>query len=110
MTTRSLLRVVGLLIWGFAGIPAALSICTDPACISRTGLAIWIGSFVVFGVAFFRGSRSDGPEGREAARLLAVQTAAALLMNTVLCTGFEAGLIVVVAVQLGLMLPLGVGL
>jgi signal transduction histidine kinase len=110
MTTRSLLRVVGLLMWGFAGIPAALSIVRDPACISRGGLAVWVGAFVVFGVTFFRASRESTSDGRDAVRLLGVQTVAALVMNTVLCTGFEAGLIVVVAVQLGLMLPLGLGL
>lgn len=106
MTTRRLLRAAGLLVWAFAGIPTAITIASHPRLISTAGLAVWIGAFVVFGVTFFRASRTDAPEGKEATRALAVQTAAALGMNTLLCTGFEAALVVVVAVQLGLMLPL----
>jgi len=109
MTTRSLLRAAGLLVWAFAGIPAALSLADHPRSGVAT-LAVWLGAFVVFGVAFFRASAADAPEGRGAARLLAVQTVAALAMNVVLCTGFEVALVVVVAVQLGLMLPLALAL
>jgi signal transduction histidine kinase len=110
MTTRSLLRAAGLLMWAFAGIPTVLRIAENPKQISHAGLAVWVGAFVVFGVTFFRATRADAPEGREASRALAIQTCAALGMNTMLCTGFEAALVIVVAVQLGLLLPLSSGL
>lgn len=110
MTTRSLLRAAGLLVWAFAGTPAALSIAERPGRISTQGLAVWIGAFVVFGVTFFRATRAAAPEGGEGTRLLLVQTLAALAMNLFVCTGFEAALLVVVAVELGLFLPLSLGL
>lgn len=110
MSTRSLLRAAGLLMWAFAGIPATLSIFRYPIDIRRGDLVVWIGAFIVFGVTFFRATKKDAPEGTGAQRLLLVQTCAALAMNLLLCTGFEAALLVVVAVQLGLALPLRVAL
>ncbi len=109
-TTRSLLRAAGLLVWAFVGIPTALSLAQRPHRISQGALAVWIGAFIVFGTTFVRASRADAPEGRESRRALAVQALTALGMNTILCTGFEAALVIVVAVQLGLMLPLAQGL
>jgi signal transduction histidine kinase len=108
MTTRGLLRATGLLVWGFAGLPAVASIVDHPS-VGLRAIASWAGAFVVFGIAFFSASRADAPEGRAAARMLLVQTAAALAMNVVLCTGFELALVVVVAVELGLLLPLALG-
>jgi signal transduction histidine kinase len=110
MTTRNLLRAAGLLMWAFAGIPAVLNLARDGIFISPGGLAVWIGAFAVFGVAFFCSSRPETAEAQVPVRLLAVQTIAALVMNVVLCTGFEVALLVVVAVQLGLMLPIRFGL
>jgi signal transduction histidine kinase len=107
MTTRTLLRAAGLLVWAFAGVPAAMSVVRHPGTGAATLLA-WISAFAVFGYAFFAASRADAPEGLGAARMLVVQTLAALAMNVVLCTGFEVALVVVVAVQLGLMLPVAV--
>lgn len=110
MTTRSLLRAAGLLVWAFAGTPAALSIVRHPYGVGLGELVVWGGAFVVFGVTFFRATRKDAPEGRDGARLLLVEAAAALTMNLPLCTGFEAALLVVVAVQVGLAMPVRVGL
>lgn len=113
MTTRGLLRAAGLLTWAFAGIPAATSIATETTCSSVGGvasIAAWVGAFVVFGLTFFRATREDSSDPRKTARMIAVQTFAALAMNVVLCTGFEAALLVVVAVQIGLALPLVRGL
>lgn len=109
MTTRGLLRAAGLLTWAFAGIPAATSIATETTCSSVGGvasIAAWVGAFTVFGVTFFRATREDNSDPDRLVRMLAVQTFAALAMNVVLCTGFEAALLVVVAVQLGLALPI----
>lgn len=113
MTTRGLLRAAGLLTWAFAGIPAATSIATETSCSTASGIAsiaAWVGAFGVFGLTFFRATRGEISDSGQAARMIAVQTIAALAMNIVLCTGFEAALLVVVSVQLGLTLPLGRGL
>src|SRR5262245_48832504 len=113
MTTRGLRRAAGLLTCAFAGIPAAMDIATETTCSSITGIAsivFWVGAFGVFGLTFFRATRSNGGEAKALLRMLAVQTVAALAMNVVLCTGFEAALLVVVSVQLGLTLSLVPGL
>jgi signal transduction histidine kinase len=113
MSTRGLLRAAGLLTWAFAGIPAATSIATETTCSSIGGVATiagWVGAFAVFGVTFFRATRENGHHPEWVLRMLAIQTFAALAMNVALCTGFEAALLVVVAVQLGLALPLRRGL
>src|SRR5262245_48811699 len=111
MTTRGLLRAAGLLTWVFAGIPAATSIAVETTCtIGIASTAVWAGAFGVFGLTFLRATRGDTTEPREIVRLLAIQTLAALAMNIVLCTGFEAALLVVVSVQLGLALPMARGL
>jgi signal transduction histidine kinase len=89
--------------WIFAGVPAAFSIAHDPTCGFRGGLPVWIAAFAIFGVTFFRATRTDAPD--PPTRLLFVQTLTALGMNVVLCTGFEAALLVIVAVQLGLSVP-----
>ena len=109
MSTRGLLRTAGLLTWAFAGIPAATSIVTETSCSSVGGvasIAAWVAAFAVFGITFFRATREDGHDPERMTRMLAVQTLAALAMNVVLCTGFEAALLIVVAVQLGLALPI----
>jgi signal transduction histidine kinase len=113
MSTRGLLRAAGLLTWAFAGIPAATSIATETTCStvgSAATVAAWIGAFAVFGVTFFRATRESGHRPEWMVRMLTVQTFAALAMNVFLCTGFEAALLVVVAVQVGLALPLRRGL
>jgi signal transduction histidine kinase len=109
MTTRGLLRAAGLLTWAFAGLPAVRGIVREETCSTVGGflsVGAWVGAFVVFGVAFFRATRAE----RSATRLVAIQTLAALAMNVAICTGFEAALLVVVSVQLGLTLSLRRGL
>jgi signal transduction histidine kinase len=107
VTTRALLRAAGLLAWVFAGIPAARGVVREETC-STVGGALtvfgWAAAFVVFGIAFFRATRSDIDEKR-VIRLVALQTICALVMNVLLCTGFEAALLVVVTVQTALVLP-----
>lgn len=106
MSTRSLVRTAGLLVWAFAGVPAAISIARHPR-IGAGAIAAWLGAFLVFGFAFFRASRHETTKTSSATvSLVGVQTVAALAMNVVLCTGFEVALLVVVAVQLGLTLRL----
>jgi signal transduction histidine kinase len=104
---RGLLRAAGLVIWAFAGIPAAVDIARDTTCATAGEVArvsVWIGAFAVFGLAFFRATARELHADRRLVRLIAVQSLAALAMNVVLCTGFEAALLAVVAVELGLTL------
>ena len=70
--------------------------------------AIWAGSFAVFGVAFWKASAVAG-EGTDTARTrfwLGLQAVAAFVMLSRICTGFETSLLVVVAVEIGLFLPI----
>src|SRR5262249_44990655 len=62
MTSRRLLRAAGLVVWAFAGIPAAASVMASPKMVDPAALVVWVGAFVVFGVAFFRATRADAPE------------------------------------------------
>lgn len=109
MTTRTLLRAAGLVAWAFAGIPAVWRLATDATCTVHGTLppwgvfTAWGGAFVVFGVSFWRVSAAAGEvrEDRQAQRLVGFQSLAALTMLTLLCTGFESSLLVVVAVELG---------
>jgi signal transduction histidine kinase len=102
MTTRSLLRAAGLLVWVFVGVPIAIRSVNEGW--SLAALLPWLSAFGVFGWAFLRAT-SAAPVA-SVMRILTVQTLAALTMNTLLCTGFEVALLVVVAVELGWMLPL----
>jgi len=105
MTSRSLLRVAGLLMWAFAGIPTAYGIACDRGGAPAGYLLAWASAFIVFGVTFLRGTATEPTR-----RMLLVQIAAAATMNVFFCTGFEVALFVVVTVQLGLVLPLREGL
>jgi signal transduction histidine kinase len=107
MTTRALLRIAGVLAWVFAGAPALVNVARDPDCMPQWGHPVWLGAFVLFGAAFWRvsGAYEAGASPRMT-RLIALQAAAALVMLVCVCTGFEAALLVVVAVQLGLLVPL----
>jgi signal transduction histidine kinase len=107
MTTRVLLRIAGVLAWIFAGVPAIVGVARDPGCMPQWGHPLWLGAFVLFGIAFWRVSGSyDAGTSPRVTRLIAVQAAAALGMLVCVCTGFEAALLMVVAVQLGLLVPL----
>lgn len=108
MTTRALLRAAGLVAWAFAGLPAVVGFGRDPGCMTPSGFAVWAGSFAVFGVAFWKASAVAG-EGSDTARTrfwLGLQAVAAFVMLSRICTGFETSLLVVVAVEIGLFLPL----
>lgn len=112
MTTRALLRAAGLLAWAFAGVPALLGFGHDPGCMSLAGFATWGGSFAVFGFAFWKASARAG-ESLDAGRTrvwLGLQSLAALVMLSRICTGFETSLLIVVAVELGLFLPMRLAL
>ena len=94
-----------------AGLPSFRTVCVGPQCLSTPQLVLWFGSFALFGVAFFRATAEIGRPHVDAATtaLVGLQAAAALIMLTMICSGFEAMLLIVVAAQLGVLLPMSVG-
>ena len=109
--SRNLMRTAGILAWVFAGLPSVRGITVGPYCLAGPQLAVWFVAFGIFGVAFFRATDHIGRPVVEAwaAGLVLVQTAAALTMLSLVCSGFEAVLLIVVAAQLGVLLPMRVG-
>jgi len=107
---RSLLRIAGVVAWTFAGVPALHDACFDPPQLSLA--AAWIGSFLLFGFSFWRSSGAvDGHKVSEKLLvLLALQTASFVGMLACTCSGFEAALLVIVGAQLGMFLPVRIGL
>jgi signal transduction histidine kinase len=106
--TLKLLRYAGFVVWGLSGLPLFARLVQDPAKLEASRYWLWLACFAVFGLAF---AFTAWPEhGRRARRRqvasLIVQTAAALAMIRLVCSGQEGGLLVIVAAQLGWVLPL----
>ena len=80
--------------------------------LTASQFAFWLGAALVFLLAFWLTSAAVGNERYQyrSRYLLVVQTAAALSMFHLVCTGLETTLLAVVAAQLGLFFPLVVGL
>lgn len=114
---RVFLRAAGVSAILLASIPGFL-IVTGVARIggarelSPGRFAIWLGAGLLFTVAFWMSSADYGREARRSRSrlLLVVQSAAALTMFHLICTGLKTTLLAVVAAQLGLFVPLGAGL
>src|SRR5713226_2424169 len=106
--TLKLLRYAGFLIWALSGLPLLVSLGHEPALGREPLYLLWLVCFVVFGVAFgLTGWRE--PAGRPVpaqAVSLFVQTATALAMIQLVCSGQEGALLVIVAAQLGWVMPL----
>ncbi|MDA2927511.1 histidine kinase [Acidobacteria bacterium AH-259-G07] len=115
---RRFLRAAGLSAWILSGTPAVLMLLGGLTIgdfilkLSAGEFAVWLGAAVVFLVSFWLASDLIGSDRhRNRSRiLLLVQTVAALSMFHLVCTGLETTLLVVVAAQLGLFVPLPVGL
>ncbi len=114
---RRFLRAAGVSAWITSGAPAVLMVLGvvpeewHGVKLPAGQFAIWAAAALVFAAAFWR---TSGLAGRElpppvAPYLLLAQSAAALAMFALVCTGLETMLLVVVAAQLGLFvrLPLG---
>jgi signal transduction histidine kinase len=109
------LRAAGVSAWICSGAPAVLmvlGVVPEDRVVLPTGkFAIWGAAAMIFASAFWKTSGLAGRElpPRVAPYLLLVQSAAALAMFALVCTGLETMLLVVVAAQLGLFvrLPLG---
>jgi len=115
---RRFLRIGGVATWLLSGIPAVLMLSgkyrlgNPGVALQPDRFALWAAAAMVFLAAFWLTTGAVGDErqkGRSRA-LLAVQTVAALFMFHFVCTGLETTLLIVVAVQLGLFVPVPVGL
>ena len=105
---QRLLRLSGFLTWGLAGLPLLVKLCGTPAYLTQGRYTLWLGAFFIFGITFGLTSWDADNTSFSWRRLasLTVQTAAALVMIYLVCTGYEGALLVIVALQLGWLLPL----
>ncbi len=117
-TGRRLLRAAGVLTLVIVGTPAVLMLTVGLEFMGTTvhleprRFAFWAAAALTYAAAFWWCAAAVGNERllRRARILVAVQTAAALAMFNLVCTGLESTQLVVVAVQLGLFFPLPVGI
>jgi signal transduction histidine kinase len=107
MDTARLLRFAGFLTLGLTGLPLLVELAQEPELCRQAPYRLWFVCFVLFGLAFgVTGWRA--PAGRAGAvqtASLIVQTAAALAMILLVCSGQEGALLVIVAAQVGWVLP-----
>ncbi len=114
---RHFLRAAGISAWVLSGAPAVMMLMVGfrigsrEVRISPERFAWWLGAALVFAFAFWAssGTPADSRHRRRAQGLLLVQSAAALAMFQVVCTGLETMLLMVVAAQLGLFVRLRAG-
>lgn len=114
---RRLLLTIGLFTWLVASVPTLWDVCNRPPLTSPFRFGSWIFSFFVFGVCFWltfvTTSSAKGSLARSRVlhlRLIVSQTVTALLM-VYLVPCYSIGIILVlVAWQLALLLPLRVAL
>lgn len=83
-------RLATLFAWVMVGVPMLFASGLPPP-----RFVVWASAWLVFAVAAWSASRRPHPA------LLAVESAAVVLMVAVLCNGYEGALLVVVAMQLG---------
>lgn len=112
MTTTSgvaLLRYAGFMTWGLAGLPLIVRLSGQPALLGEPRYWLWLTWFFIFGIAFAMTAWRTTPVGPRWRQLvsLAIQTMSALAMIQLVCSGQEGALLVIVAAQLGWVLPLG---
>jgi signal transduction histidine kinase len=108
--SRRLLRAGGLAVWVAVGLPVFFLVAprTPLRAPALLPLAAWIASYLLFGLAFGLATSRRSPDaGRRRALLLAAGQAAAVLSLVALppCFGLEGALLVLVALQLGGLLP-----
>jgi signal transduction histidine kinase len=107
--TERLLRYAGFTTWALTGLPLVVRLFLNPALLSEPQYGLWLVCFAVFGISFALSGWSVAPFWTRNRQLvsLAVQSAAALAMIKLVCSGQEGALLVIVAAQLGWLLPLG---
>jgi signal transduction histidine kinase len=110
-TVRSL-RLAGFGLWALSGLPMSVTLAQNPVLLTATRYRLWLGCFLVFGAAFAVTGWTARPwqSRRIQVTSLAIQSSAALVMIGLVCSGQEGSLLVIVAAQLGWLLPLPVAL
>ena len=105
----ALLRYAGFMTWALAGLPLTVRLLKNPALLGEPRYWLWLTWFAIFGVAFaLTAWRAMLAASRWRQLIsLAIQTMAALAMIQLVCSGHEGALLVIVAAQLGWVLPLG---
>lgn len=90
----------------------SVTLAQDPPLLGVMSYRLWLGCFILFGAAFaLTGWRARPPLARWMhIASLVIQTSAALTMIRLVCSGLEGSLLVIVAAQLGWLLPLPVAL
>ena len=106
--TGTLLRSAGFVTWGLTGLPLLVLLAQEPLLLRALPYWLWLACFVIFGVMFgLTGWKEVAARPRRLQIVsLVTQTAAALAMIRLVCSGQEGALLVIVAAQLGWMLPL----
>ena len=110
--TVRLLRLAGFGLWALSGLPMCVTLVQNPTLLDVASYRLWLACFVIFGTAFALTGWRTPPSPRRWIHIasLGVQTAAALTMIRLVCSGQEGSLLVIVAAQLGWLLPLPVAL
>lgn len=98
-------RIAAFLIWVAVGVSVCLPIGANQWLIG-TRAGWWGVAFVTFGLALWGSSRgSKSGHRRTTIALVAVQSAAALVMGALACSGLEGVLLVITTAQLPALLP-----
>jgi len=93
---RRLLRIGGIIAWAMVCAPVVFHGGLDPR-----RFAPWIAVSILFAAALWWSTSRRALPTRRALALLALQAACVIAMVALLCDGFEGGLLVLVALQLG---------
>lgn len=106
LSERRTVALVGLGTWAVVGLPTLRALWAAPLSLSRSSALVWLGAFVLFGLAL-GGSGMAGERPGWGRLLLGVQSAAALAMTAVLPCYFSTVVFALVAWQAALVAPLG---
>jgi signal transduction histidine kinase len=114
---RCYLRAAGVSAWVLAGAPALWrilrgNVTSQPVTLTGSAFLLWAGAWLIFILSFWLSSGGVGDERHHYRNrvLLLAETAAALFMFHLVCTGLETTLLAVVAAQLGVYFRLSAGL
>ena len=119
-TAQNLLRSAGVVTLTLAALPAVsmlLGVRLIPGelpTLSLSALWVWLAAAVCYAIAFWLTAAAVGIDRlhTRARLLVGVQAVAAMVMFSLVCSGYETTQLVVVAAQIGLLfpLPLSIGL
>lgn len=99
-------RTAAFLIWIAVGVAAFLPLSDSPGLVGARAVA-WTVAFITFGVAlWFSLGRGRSAPARTGVLLVLLQSAAALVMGALACTGLEGLLLVMTSAQLAALVPL----